>query len=282
MSKPLLVCRKSDDEIKPKLKVFCVGYEQGRWRAQELVRDAFRRHLTSFALSYSEWQKVDGDSAAAALARSAKMVYDTDKYERRGEFGELILHGILRDFYGAEPAVSKIFFLDSPNETAKGFDAVHVVVDDTGELDVWLGEAKLYTDMKSAINAVVRSIQDHISNEFLRREFIAVSNKFDDGWPHSAALTELLDENTSLDVILDRIVMPVLLTFQSDVIARHNKVSDAYIEDLLQEAQEAWEIFKDGLPADFPVVIAFIVLPLKETKAVRDLAHNTLMTYQTL
>ena len=196
VSKPLLVCRESDDAIEPKFSVFCAGYEQSRWRAKELVRDFFRRHLNSFALSYSEWKKVDGDSAAAALARSAKMVYATDNYQRRGEFGELFLHGILRDFYGAEPAVSKIYFLDTPNDTAKGFDAVHVVVNEDGELDLWLGEAKLYISMNSAIKAVVTSLQEHIGNDFLRKEFLAVSNKFDDGWQHSEKLRDLLDGTT--------------------------------------------------------------------------------------
>lgn len=280
VSKPLLVCRDNDDTIEPKFSVFCVGYEQSRWRAKELVRDFFRRHLNSFALSYSEWKKVDGDSAAAALARSAKMVYATDNYKRRGEFGELFLHGILRDFYGAEPAVSKIYFLDTPNDTAKGFDAVHVVGDDD-ELD-WLGEAKLYESMGGAITAVVESLQEHIGNDFLRKEFLAVSNKFDDGWQHSEKLRDLLDDNTSLDVIVDRLVMPVLLTYQSKTVKKHDKVCDEYVEELIAEARAAWDSFKGQLPAGFPVTIYFIVLPLEDTKTVRELAHETLMTYQSL
>lgn len=282
VSKPLLVCRESDESIEPKFSVYCVGYEQSRWRAMEFVRDFFRRHLNSFALSYSEWKKVDGDSAAAALARSAKMVYATDNYKRRGEFGELFLHGILRDFYGAEPAVSKIYFLDTPNDTAKGFDAVHVVVNDDGELDLWLGEAKLYESMSGAITAVVESLNEHIGNEFLRKEFLAVSNKFDDGWEHSEKLKDLLDDNTSLDVIVDRLVMPVLLTYQSKTVKKHEKVCDEYVEELIAEAREAWHSFKGKLPADFPVTIHFIALPLEDTKTVRELANSTLMTYQTL
>ena len=282
VSKPLLVCREDDDSTEPKFSVFCVGYEQSRWRAKELVRDFFRRHLNSFALSYSEWKKVDGDSAAAALARSAKMVYATDNYKRRGEFGELFLHGILRDFYGAEPAVSKIYFLDTPNDTAKGFDAGHVVVDDDDELDLWLGEAKLYESMAGAITAVVESLNEHIGNDFLRKEFLAASNKFDDGWQHSEKLKDLLDDNTSLDVIVDRLVMPVLLTYQSKTVKKHDKVCDEYVDELIAEARKAWDTFKGQLPAGFPVTIYFIVLPLEDTKTVRQLAHETLMTYQTL
>lgn len=280
--KPLLVRRETDLNIEPKFSVFCVGYEASRWRAKELVRDFFRRHLNSFALNYSEWKKVDGDSAATALSRSARMVYTTDSYQRRGEFGELFLHGILRDFYEAEPAVSKIYFADGPNEVPKGFDAVHVVVNQDGELDLWLGEAKLYIDMKSAIREIVKSLNDHIGRDFLRKEFLAVSNKFDDSWPHYEKLVDLLDDNTSLDKIVDRIVMPVLLTYQSKTVAKYDKVCDEYVVDLIDEAKGAWQFFKDELQVDFPVTIHFIVLPLDDTKAVRALAHDTLMTYQTL
>lgn len=280
--KPLLVCRESDDTIDPAFRVFCAGYEQERWRAEELVRDLFRRHLASFALSYSEWKKVSGDSAAEALSRAARMVYTTDNYMRRGEFGELFLHGILRDFYGAEPAVSKIYFADSPNDTAKGFDAVHVVVNDDGELDLWLGEAKLYTSMKGAIKAIVESLGDHTANNFLRKEFLAVSNKFDDDWEHSERLRELLDDNTSLDDIIQRLVMPVLLTYQSGAIANHRTSSGQFAADLVAEARSAWAAFKAELVLDFPVTIHLIVLPLEDTQKVRRLAHDTLRMYQKL
>lgn len=280
--KPLLVCRDEDIDCEPKFSVYCVGYENKRWRAEELVRDFFRRHLTSFALCFSEWKAIDGDSAARALSKSAKMVYMTDKYKRRGEIGELILHGILRDFYDAEPAVSKLYFADGPNETVKGFDAVHVVVNADKKLDLWLGEAKLYGDMRDAITQVVKSLKEHVDQDFLRREFLAVTNKFDAGWEHKEQLEDLLDENTSLDVIVEHIVMPVLLTYKSSAINRYDKVCDEYENDLIGEAREAWQQFQTKLGCNFPVTIYFIVLPLEDTAKVREIAHEVLLNYQKL
>ena len=46
------------------------------------------------------------------LAEAAKTVYTTEKYKKRGEFGELILHLILRDFFETVPLLSKIYFKD--------------------------------------------------------------------------------------------------------------------------------------------------------------------------
>ena len=280
--KPLLVPRVSDTGVEPKFSVFCVGYEAKQWRAEQLVRDFFRRHLSSFALNYSDWKKIDGDSAAEALSRSARMVYETDKYKRRGEFGELFLHGILRDFYKAEPAVSKIYYADGPNEVAKGFDSVHVVLNEDSGLDLWLGEAKLYESMTGAIGEIVKSLNDHVGEQFLRREFLAITNKFDVAWEHTEALSDLLDDNTSLDSIVDRLVMPVLLTYKSSAIGKYDEVCDEYKEALITEAKGAWTKFKEKLPCDFPITVYLIVLPLEDTAKVRDLADETLRNYQSL
>ena len=45
---------------------------------------------------------------------------------KRGEFGELLLHLILREFKHTIPLISKVYFKDSASVPAHGFDAVHV------------------------------------------------------------------------------------------------------------------------------------------------------------
>ena len=73
-------------------------------------------------------------------------IYQSENFKSRGEFGELLLHAIIRETYNTIPAISKIYYKDGPNETVKGFDAVHVVVtDDT--LELWLGEVKFYNNI---------------------------------------------------------------------------------------------------------------------------------------
>lgn len=49
-----------------------------------------------------------------------------DTFLRRGEFGELILHVLLRDFHNTIPLLSKIYFKDTDGATVHGFDAVHI------------------------------------------------------------------------------------------------------------------------------------------------------------
>jgi hypothetical protein len=66
-----------------------------------------------------------------------QLAASTDKYQKRGEIGELLLHVICREVFKTYPAITKYFYKDSSNNTVKGFDAVHVVVTKTG-LELWL------------------------------------------------------------------------------------------------------------------------------------------------
>ena len=72
---------------------------------------------------------------------------------KRGEFGELLLHLILREFKRTIPLISKVYFKDSASVPAHGFDAVHISTD---EKILWLGESKLYDDSKEGIKALVK------------------------------------------------------------------------------------------------------------------------------
>lgn len=62
-----------------------------------------------------------------ALIKSSKLVYESEKYMKRGEFGEVFLHMAIRQLYSTVPLISKLYWKSGLNETVKGFDSVHVV-----------------------------------------------------------------------------------------------------------------------------------------------------------
>ncbi len=82
--------------------------------------------LPEFALDHTEQQNINAGSAARALRNAAQRVYQTDKFKKRGEFGERLLHIAVRQVFGSIPAISKIYYKDSVNATVKGFDRVHI------------------------------------------------------------------------------------------------------------------------------------------------------------
>lgn len=268
-------------EPAPKLTVVCPGFEQSIWRAADLVQDLFFRHLASFALSYTEFNSINGDTAGRSMSRAAKIVYDTDKYRKRGEFGELILHAITRDFFGAQPAVSKIYYKDSDNDTVKGFDSVHIV-ESNGKIELWLGEVKYYSQLSAAIRDVAIELKDHFDANFLKREFVAITNKLDPNWQHSETVATLLDSANSLDEIIDSIVVPILLTYESPTVKNSDAVGDEYIKKLREEAEQARINLLNKLDIPFDITVQLILLPLENKLRLTGMFHEKLKVWQHL
>lgn len=219
--------------LAPKLHGVCAGYESGKWRAKELSH-YLMEWLPEFSLSYSERASINQTNAVAQLRRAAQVVYDTDKYDRRGEFGELLLHALMRETIGTEPAISKIFFKDSVNNTVKGFDAVHVLATSSG-LELWLGEVKFYKAIGLAIDHVVKELEDHFKDDYLKKEFGLIVNKLDRDWSGAKELQDLLHKNRSLDEVVSTIVVPVLLTYESPTSQSYTTASVAYKQALEAE-----------------------------------------------
>lgn len=93
----------------------------------------------------------------------------------RGEFGEILLHLLLREFKGTIPLVSKVYFKDSAGVPAHGFDAVHI---SPNEKILWLGESKLYTAATDGLGALVKDLSEHFTRDFLDEQFIIIKKKF--------------------------------------------------------------------------------------------------------
>jgi hypothetical protein len=201
---------------------------------------------------------VAGYNARRAMRRAAEAVYKSENYAKRGEVGEILLHAIIRLEFGSEPLVSKIYFLDAPNDTVKGFDAVHIVQADDG-LELWLGEVKLYQDAPRAVRDVVEELHRHTKIPYLRTEFAAICKKISPGHPHHQAVTDLLDENTSMDRIFTRVCVPVLLTYDSTALSAHTKSDDDYRRAILAEFEQHHERFANsGLPQEVKIVLILV------------------------
>lgn len=265
----------------PSLTALCAGYELGEWRAQPLVDDLFQRHLASFALSFTDWNDINGETAAKALKKAAKAVYTTDKYGSRGEFGELLLHAAAKDFFGAQPAVSKLHYKDSPNDTVKGFDCVHLI-ENQDKPELWIGEVKYYPDLTRAIRDSTDELVDHLAPDYLRREFIAITNKLDESWPHAGAVRTMLDEARSLDDILPNLVVPVLLTYNSPAVASHGVVDDDYVTALRAEAEDGWQRFCSKVKTPFPITLHLILVPLLDKVKLTEMFNTKLQAWQNI
>lgn len=247
----------------------CAGFERGEWRGDQLA-DHIMEWLPEFALNYSERMEIGHHNAVKMAKKAARLVYQTEKYGLRGEFGEILLHIAIRQVYKTVPAVSKIYYKSSVNETVKGFDAVHVVVKGD-EVELWIGETKFYSDIKRAIFDVSNEVIDHLETDYLRSEFILIKNKVDPVWPAADKLNGLLDANVSLDSVFERICIPILLTYESGAVVSAKRSDAGYLDSIKAEASDIYERLRSSLARKYmerfstalPLVVHVILVPIK-------------------
>jgi hypothetical protein len=277
--KPFLEAIVHDVASHPPLAALCAGYETGNWRATALAEHLLE-WLPEFCLSAEELTEFEPGSALRLIRKSAQLVYQTDKYGLRGEFGEMFLHLALRQLYNSIPAISKIYWKDSVNTTVKGFDAVHVV-ESNGALELWLGEVKFYENASRAIADVVAELKAHTEADYLKREFSVITNKLDKQDQHYATLSKLLDPNTSLDAVFSAACVPVLITYNSAVVRRHRRSDKAYLDEIKKEVMGILEKFATRVNTlALPIKVHLFVVPLHTKIELLRILDNRLKALQ--
>jgi hypothetical protein len=264
---PLLIARKTDAIVKRSLLVPCPHFDGRKWRFGRLAA-----HLTDwlpeFAFRPDDLpDRIENTSQVRRLMeRAIEHLYSERAGPSRGELGELLLHICCRQFFGTFPAVSKLFYKTSSNEVVKGFDLAHVRLSGDGEIEIWLGEAKFYRDGKRAVRDAVRSVKEHLDRGFLRSEKIMLGGKISKYTPGYERLQWMFDVDTPLDQIFDRIVVPILVTYDSD------SCSDFQNEDDYNSRLEAEVLALDDEFArlTIPVSVFKIMIPMNSKKLLQD------------
>lgn len=242
------------------LAVLHAGFESGTWRYEQFATHILD-WLPEFALTYREYSALDAHNAGPLMRKAARKVFDTEDFKRRGEFGEIILHAAVRQVYESVPAISKMFFKDSANDVVKGFDIVHLVTA-SSEIDLWLGEAKFYGDRKTGLRSAAESLQGHFKADYLRQECTFILDKSDPEHPLHKVLKKLLHENESLDSIISRIVVPVLVTYDCERLGKHNHDSPQLDAELVADCKDIRDWWLKECPVGISARIILFLIPL--------------------
>lgn len=247
----------------PFLKAYHVGFDQGQFRLVPLV-DIIRNVIPEFSLGYHCGESIPLTSMIEKLKEAAETVYLTDKYKTRGEFGELILHLLLRDFHNTIPLISKMYFKDSHDVPAHGFDGVQVSICGKKK-KLWLGESKLYKSGKAGVADLAKDVKKHVNGDYLRREFSLISKKLPNSIPEIEHWRELMDKHQKLDVIFDNIVIPMVCTYNSKVFESHSDETIHYFTEFEAECKTLNDHFKTALPKiDVEIILMLLPVPSKD------------------
>lgn len=224
------------------LMSFLVKMDIGDDGKPEYPDDAFARLVLRVLPDYVfAWHEgVSLDDAMAKVSEAAKRLYDTDPYKamyeyyvnnnrnpelvekvkdlednNRGEFGELLLHLLLRDFKGTKSLMSKVYFSDSRGVPAHGFDAVHYIPDSN---HLWLGESKIYSEGKGGLRNLVKDLREHLTRDYMQEQFVVIeknlksqTNPDKDDW------IRRFQKNERLVDMIDGLNLAMLCLYPHDV-----------------------------------------------------------------
>lgn len=293
------------------LKVYYVDFDlndegERNYRIDELV-DVLKNVLVEFAFGLHEGATTKNSEVANKLGDAARAIYKIDEFKeakkkyidddseypddmpieekflKRGEFGELILHLILRDFCKTIPLISKIYFKDSFNCTVHGFDAVHIC---PKTKSLWLGESKLYLDPKRGITQLAEDIKSHIKKDYLKEEFNIISKKIKgfDNIPEKETWIDLMSKNTKLETIINNINIPLICTYSSENFQSFNEEKKQFIENLNKEIGVLKKYFdgKNKHPLKGKLNLILILFPVRCKNELIKKMHQKLDLMQQL
>ena len=146
----------------------------------------------------------------------------------RGEFGEILLHLLLRDFKGTIPLVSKLYFKDSRGVPAHGFDAVHISPE---EKILWLGESKLYTGATKGLKDLIEDLKHHFKKDFLSNEYTIIKKNVSiNNIPNRDYWLDRLSKNKRLEDMITQVNIPMLCVYNDS--SSFKKCLDESIENI--------------------------------------------------
>lgn len=296
---------------------FTYGFHQGiqnkytRKQLKEAARSLYKIQ------GYADAKKLYLDDGLVLSIDDVEKAEDLKKYEeqilKKGEFGELILHVYLRDYFQTFPLLSKIYFKDTDGFTVHGFDAIHIGKDpsDLNRDSLFLGESKLYYRKNgqsghAGVKDLANDIKEHFYKDFLIREFALICKKKDAYTP----LETYQDKNTielyeqyielknswidsiqkvsegkgRLESLLSSVTIPVICTYQSELFVRFDDIySDEFREAYNTEIAALEKIFKEevgkikaekGDPIRTNLNIILILLPIPSKKDLVCMLHR--------
>lgn len=264
-------------------------FEDEKWRREKFENFVWD-NIAWTALSAQEREKLAGKSAST-LRAAAKNLRLTDKEDDKGkgsELAEIVLYGIMNNYYKALPVVPKIFYKQNVQDNAKGADSVHIVKEGEDAFSLWFGEAKFYNSIKNArLASIVESVGNSLLTEKLKKENSIITNMADvdrvvQNKDLAAKIKRALSPDNSMDNIKPILHIPILLLHECSVTAETKEMDDGYRRKIREHhLDRATAYFKkqiealaDKVPNYSSIKFHIILFPVPNRKELVDRFSN--------
>lgn len=200
-------CNASD----PNIKGIDIGFEFGKWNITNFSETVYD-WIIDYALTLKEQKNFNGSSRQLfKLAKENFLLNDLDA------LGDLCLHIAIRESYKTIPVMNKLFDINN-----KTFSCTHAVLN-FDSLELWIGASSVSRTLQEVIESISKNIEYIVDVRSLKNRLFALTNQIDDSWPHKEKLERLSNANLSIDERFDKIIIPIFLMHDSDLINNFDK-----------------------------------------------------------
>ncbi|MBE7243385.1 MAG: DUF1837 domain-containing protein [Actinomycetospora chiangmaiensis] len=254
------ICTATDAPIAVAL---CPDFEDGAWRFKRLADHVFD-WLPDVALRPRERQAMLHEPHRT-LAHSCRRLFDLDEVDKRGEIGEILLHAICRQEFSTTPLVARLFYKMRSNDSVTSVDVVHLLHDDEkSTFELWMGEAKLYSSVEAAKRKALKSIQQIWSIDFLSELKALIGPKIESDERHAQKLDWLFSDTTSLDKIVERLVIPICIACDFIPTSLYRERDKNYIAEVENTLIAIQQYFLERTPKHVKIVCIFLPMDSKK------------------
>ncbi|MFA3115329.1 MULTISPECIES: HamA C-terminal domain-containing protein [Acinetobacter calcoaceticus/baumannii complex] len=196
----------------PGIKGIDIGFTFKTWNISNFT-EAVYGWIVDYCLTFKEQSNFVGKNERT-LFKFARTKYPADDLDA---LGDLCLHIAIRESYKTIPIMSKVF--DIHNRT---FSCTHVVLN-FDSIELWIGASSVSTNIEEAIKSAASNIEYIMDITSLNNRLFTLTNEIDESWPHQDKLKRLADSTLEIDERFDKIIVPVFVMHDSDLIKNYDK-----------------------------------------------------------
>lgn len=304
--KNIIISKVNEDDLNSFLVDMDIGDDGQPYYPLNELANSIINTIPEYVYAQYENPEIPQTDTVEKLREAARSIYKIKKYDtmrrwyiehdenaqkeieqtsenNRGEFGELLLHLILRDFKETIPLISKVYFKDSLGVPSHGFDAVHI---SPKEKILWLGESKFYNDGKQGVGKLLDDLTNHFTRDFLDDQFLIIKkNLTNNSIPQRDEWINILSNCSKLQDKINMINIPMLCTYTHDTYQLFSDFANndaiMYHEASIRELKQYFDE-NNKHPLKGRLNIILLLFPIRDKKELVIKLHEKLWHMQSM
>jgi hypothetical protein len=207
---PFSYCIHCTNDV-PSIKGIDIGFTLEHWNIGNFTETVYD-WIVDYSLSHKAKANFKGSSRS--LFKYARDNYPSSDLNA---LADLCLHIAIRESYSTIPIMNKVF--DQNNKT---FSCTHAVLN-FDSIELWIGASSVSNTVEDAVKQAIENVEYIANIQSLKTRLYALTSEIDSSWPHKDKLERLADSELDLEDRFDKIIIPVFIMHDSELITNYDK-----------------------------------------------------------